>query len=83
MISAVFAFVGAIAAAFTSSKDSGCWYSQQYVKVGINYVAVGEFGVDYDCWITAGTCTYYKPFPVTQPNRYDPCHQGTYTVIPE
>lgn len=57
-----------------------CDNSVQYMWNGVGYIEVGEYGVNYDCFIGSGTCTYYKPDPVGQPNSYSPCHQGGYYV---
>jgi hypothetical protein len=72
------AILAAVGGAFATRPCFECSYSQQYVWTGSYYHAVGEYGEDFDCHITAGVCTYYKPDPMGQPNVYAPCHQGTY-----
>ncbi len=75
------AILAAVGGAFATRPCFECSYSQQYIWTGSGYSPVGEWGVDFDCWITAGTCTYYKPEPALQPNVYAPCHQGAYTPL--
>lgn len=75
------AILAAVSGAFATRPCFDCSYSQQYVWTGAGYTPVGEFGVDFDCVVTAGTCTYYKPEPVLKPNVYAPCHQGAYTPL--
>jgi hypothetical protein len=58
-----------------------CENSLQYRWNGSMYVEVGDYGVDFDCFVTGGICTYYKPDPVGQPNSYSPCHEGGYTPL--
>jgi hypothetical protein len=79
----VIALIGIACAAAGAKSDPPCWYNQQYYKVGNSYLPAGVLGVDYDCWESTSTCTYYRPNPVTQPNYYVPCLDGTYTVIPK
>jgi len=69
---------------FRPSRQSVCTYSPQFYKSGSSYVPVkGVMGVDYDCWYEPiGTCTYYRPNPVWQPNYYVACKSGYYWPIP-
>jgi hypothetical protein len=69
---AMFAGIGG---AFATHCEQ-CENSVQYIWNGSMYVEVGEFGVDYDCYVSGGVCTFYKPDPVGQPNSYSPCHIG-------
>jgi hypothetical protein len=55
-----------------------CELSVQYYNVGNGYYEAGELGVNYDCFTTAGICTFYKPNPLTRPNDYAPCRTGSF-----
>jgi len=75
----VIAVVASIGGAFASkSRCAACQYSQQYYRFGSGYLPAGEFGYDYACAQITGTCTYYQPDPVNQPNYYEPCRSGAY-----
>jgi hypothetical protein len=63
------------------SQNFACAYSQQYILVGGVYMPVGVYGVDYVCLNFPGTCTYYRPNPVFQPNVYAPCRQGYFIWV--
>lgn len=73
------AILAAVGGAFATKPCLACENSQQYMWNGTNYVPVGTYGVNYDCYVGGGTCTYYIPDPWTQPNVYAPCRQGGYT----
>ena len=75
------AILAAVGGAFATRPCFECSYSQQYVWTGVGYQAVGLWGENFDCYITAGVCTYYKPNPIAQPNVYAPCHEGAYYLI--
>ena len=72
------AILAAVGGAFATKPCVQCEHSTQYYFNGAGYVEVGEYGLDFDCFVTGGTCTYYKPDPGAQPNVYAPCHQGAY-----
>ena len=72
----------AIGTAFATRPCQSCIYSDQYYYNGGFYHYAGEYGYDYHCQQFGGTCTYYKPYPFTQPNLYLPCRTGVYIVIP-
>ena len=72
------AILAAVGGAFATKPCVQCEHSTQYYFNGAGYVEVGEYGLDFDCFVTGGTCTYYKPDPGAQPNVYEPCHQGAY-----
>jgi hypothetical protein len=72
----------ALGTAFATRPCQSCIYSDQYYFNGYTYVYAGEFGYDYYCLQFGGTCTYYRPYPFTQPNYFLPCRTGVYTVIP-
>lgn len=74
---AIFTGVGG---AFATNCEQ-CENSPQFVWTGNGYMRVGNWGEDFDCYVTAGTCTYYQPDPVLQPNNYTPCHIGLYTPL--
>jgi hypothetical protein len=73
------AVVISIGGAFASkSRCALCEGYTQFHKVNGGYVEAGEYGYDYGCWQLPGTCTYYKPDPINQPNYYAPCRAGVY-----
>lgn len=74
------AILAAMGGAFATRPCLECSYSPQYVWNGSMYVQVGQYGVDYTCYITGGICTFYRPNPMAQPNVYAPCHEGAYTA---
>lgn len=75
------AILAAFGGAFATRPCFECSYSQQYVWSGSSYVPVGAYQEDYDCYMNAGVCTYYRPDPWGQPNNYVPCHEGLYTPL--
>jgi hypothetical protein len=75
------AILTAVGGAFATTSCVQCEHSTQYYYNGAGDVEVGEYGADFDCFVTGGTCTYYKPDPVVQPNVYAPCHQGIYMPL--
>lgn len=72
----------AIGTAFATRPCQSCIYSDQYYYNAGFYHEAGEYGYDFYCQQFGGTCTYYKPYPFTQPNLYLPCRTGVYTIIP-
>lgn len=80
------AFIGlaisaAVGSAFATRPCVVCDNAQQYIWNGSAYIAVGDYGEDFDCYVGAGVCTFYKPDPMGQPNVYAPCHEGAYTPL--
>jgi hypothetical protein len=72
------AILTAVGGAFATRPCMQCENAPQYYYTGSVYQPVGLYGEDYDCYVTAGTCTYYKPDPIAQPNVYAPCRIGAY-----
>jgi hypothetical protein len=75
------AILTAVGGAFATTSCVQCEHSTQYYYNGMGYVPVGEYGADYDCYVTGGICTYYKPDPIGQPNVYAPCHEGAFLPL--
>jgi hypothetical protein len=76
------AVVAAIASAFAmkTPDDVVCDFQTQYFWDGATYVNAGVFGHDYDCdYNESDVCTFYKP--ISNPNSYVPCKQGTFAII--
>ena len=71
----------AVGGAFATRPCAQCEHSVQYWYNGGGYVPVGIYGVDFDCFITGGVCTFYRPDPALQPNVYAPCHEGAYMPL--
>jgi hypothetical protein len=74
------AIIFAIGSAF-AFRPCTCEGWTQYYWNGSSYVPAGQDGVDYTCWTTAGTCTYYIPDPFGHPNTYAPCKTGAFQQI--
>lgn len=73
----------ALGSAWATRPCQTCNYSDQYYYAGNGYFSyAGELGYDYYCLQSSGVCTYYKPYPFTQPNLYLPCRSGVYYLIP-
>ena len=64
-----------------ATKTCSCEVATQYYFNGSGYTPAGEYGMDFDCFITAGVCTFYRPNPFSQPNYYAPCHEGAYQPL--
>jgi hypothetical protein len=75
------AILTAVGGAFATRPCLPCYNNTQYYWNGQAYIDAGEFGVDFDCWVTGGVCTYYKPDPMGQPNYYAPCHEGAWSPL--
>jgi hypothetical protein len=74
------AVVTGVFGAFASKKKCLCETEQQYYRSGTTYIPLGQYGVDYYCINSAGTCTYYLSDPFN-PDSYAPCHTGSFSWI--
>jgi len=73
------AVVLAVSGAFATKPKVLCEGQTQYYFNGTNYLAAGQFGLDYDCDnLSSSTCTYYRPDPVGHPNTYVACRVGVF-----
>ena len=52
--------------------------SSQYIPVNNTFKPAGEFGIDYKCYDSQDTCTYYQPDPVASPYKFLPYSEGQY-----
>jgi hypothetical protein len=75
------AILAGVGGAFATKPCFECGYSQQYIWTGSYYQPVGDYGEEFDCYVTGGICTFYKPDPMGQPNVYAPCHEGAYVPL--
>ena len=75
------ALLAGVGGAFAISGIPECYYSPQFYKVDELYFPAGEKGVNYHCMMVGGTCTWYKPDPILQPNTYVHCTEGYYFKI--
>lgn len=75
------AILAGVGGAFAMRPCVQCEHFPQYIRSGMGYIPAGEFGLDFDCLIAGGICTYYKPDPLGQPNTYAPCHTGAYAPV--
>jgi hypothetical protein len=71
----------AVGGAYGTRPVLGCESATQYRLSAGGYVEAGIFGVNYTCWTSGNTCTYYKPDPVNQPNTYAACRPGTWVAV--
>lgn len=73
------AVIASIGGAFASkTRCAVCEGYTQYQLVNGGYVEAGDYGYDYACWLLPGTCTYWQPDPINQPNYYAPCRSGVF-----
>jgi hypothetical protein len=67
------------AVAHEVNKRAYCDYFPQYVpNGGGDFRYAGQIGVNYLCFTSVGTCTYYQPNPV---GPYLPCRSGLYIPL--
>jgi hypothetical protein len=71
----------AIAGAIATSVYMQGNEQPQYIPVNNSFAPVGDFGTDYNCYDSTGTCTYYQPDPVAHPNEYSPLGKGKYVPV--
>jgi hypothetical protein len=74
------AIIGGVFGAVAHKDQAACESQQQYYKFGNTYVPVGQYGVDYVCYSSAGTCTYYLSNPFN-PNSWTPCRTGAFSWL--
>ncbi|WP_315823776.1 hypothetical protein [Paraflavitalea speifideaquila] len=71
------AVVLVVGAALAAKRVNAC-PQPEYYKVGNNYFPAGIEGIDYDCEIGTGICTYYYDQSFGQ---YRPCKPGQYNAL--
>jgi hypothetical protein len=81
MVFVAIAILAAVGGAFATRPCVQCEHSKQYYYNGQGYIDAGQYGVNFDCWVTGGVCTYYRPDPIGQPNYYAPCHEGVFMPL--
>jgi hypothetical protein len=74
------AIIGSIIGAIASQPGMNCQTQPQFFKFGNSYLPAGDYGVDYVCTGSVGTCTYYQPNPFN-PDSYAPCRTGFFTFL--
>lgn len=74
------AILAGVGGAFATKPCVQCENATQYWYDGSNYWEAGEYGVDFDCYVAANICTYYRPDPM-RPDYYEHCRLGDYTPI--
>jgi hypothetical protein len=45
------------------------------------YKPAGTLGVDYNCYDSNTTCTFYRPDSVNRPGEFLPAHKGLYMPV--
>jgi hypothetical protein len=84
-IKAIFIIVAilvAIGAAYATRPCDACAFADQYYDNGSGYTYAGEYGSDYLCLQYGGICTYYRPYPIANPDYFVPCRLGRFTPVP-
>jgi hypothetical protein len=71
------AIAGAFATRHYMQEDG----QSQYIPVNNTYKAVGDFGVDYNCYDSNIVCTFYLPDTVARPKEYLPYRRGHYVPL--
>jgi hypothetical protein len=67
-----------VSGAFATGLHYDCRFSPQFHMVGGGYLPAGQFGVDYTCQGSVGTCTFIKVG-----TNYQACQAGVYTALPQ
>jgi hypothetical protein len=71
------AIAGALATRFYTKQED----QPQYIPCNNTYLPAGEYGIDYNCFDSAGECTFYRPDSLNHPNQFLPCKRGRYQAI--
>lgn len=71
------AIAGALASRFYMQKHD----QPQYIPVNNTYEAVGDFGVDYNCYDSNRVCTFYLADSVARHKEYLPYRKGQYIPL--
>ena len=53
----------------------------QYIPANDNYMPVGEYGVDYNCYESINSCTFYQPDSVNRSKEYLPYRKGQFVPV--
>jgi hypothetical protein len=53
----------------------------QYIPVNNTYEPAGDIGVDYNCYDSNNTCTFYLPDSVARHKEYLPFRKGQYVPL--
>jgi hypothetical protein len=53
----------------------------QYIPVNGAFNPVGDFGIDYNCYDSKSTCTYYQPDSVAHPEEFLPYRKGEFVPV--
>ena len=72
-----FAIVSGVLSAVATRSKALCETQTQYYKFGSTYLPAGQYGVDYYCHNSAGTCTYVLLDPY-DPRSFVPCRTGSF-----
>lgn len=74
------AIICSLFGALAHKSSSWCEGQPQYYKMGNSYLPAGEYGIEYVCYSTGGTCTWYLSNPFN-PNSWAPCRTGTFSWL--
>ena len=75
MTSAILLSIGG---AFATKQPNDCTSDYQYYLSGTNYVYAGVMGVNYLCYSSSNTCTYYWN---TNDSQYEGCQTGNFSLL--
>lgn len=73
----IVAIAGALATRFCMQPQN----HQQYIPANDGYMPAGEYGVDYNCYESANTCTFYRPDSVNRFAEFAPYRKGQYVPV--
>jgi hypothetical protein len=79
------AITGAIILALASRFYMHHESQPQYIPVNntsLNqYKPAGKLGIDYNCYDSNSTCTFYRPDSLNHPNEFFPAQKGLYMPV--
>jgi len=75
-IAITIAIAGAFATRYCIQNNTS-----QYIPENNSFRSVGEFGIDYNCYDSNNTCTYYRPDSVARPQEFLPFHKGKFVPV--
>ena len=75
-IAITIAIAGAIATRYCMQNNTS-----QYIPDNNTFKPAGEFGIDYNCYDSKNTCTFYRPDSVARPQEFLPSRSGQFVPV--
>lgn len=75
-IAITIAIAGAFATRYCMHNNTA-----QYIPENDIFKPAGEFGIDYKCYDSKTTCTFYKPDSVARPQEFLPFRNGQFVPV--